>query len=356
MRYEAKILLEKAVDSLILSVEIFNRPHNQGRHTTSLILLDHSFEMLLKAAIIHRGGVIREKRGDKNTIGFDACLRKAVSDGKIKFLSEEQVLTLQAINGQRDAAQHHVLKMSEQQLYVHMQSGFTLFADVMLKVFNQNIKSRIPERVLPVATLAPTDIDTLFRYETREIKKLLAPNTRTKQQAHSRIRPLAILNSVMLGEKNTQPSDQEIKKIASDISAGKEWGRIFRGVAGIQINKEGEGTSISLRIAKKADIEVMLVKEGTPSSGVVAVKTVNELGFYSMGLKQLTENVNKKIAITQPKLLAVIQHLKMQEDDKYYKEFKLSSQIHKRYSQEALKYLNVQLPNLDVVEIWNTKD
>jgi hypothetical protein len=76
--------------------------------------------MLLKAAILHRGGRIREKRA-KQTIGFDACVRKSLSDGEIKFLKEEQALVLQTINGLRDAAQHHLLDVSEGQLYVHIQ-------------------------------------------------------------------------------------------------------------------------------------------------------------------------------------------------------------------------------------------
>ena len=58
MKREARLLLEKAVDSLILSVEHFNKSDQRGRTSTVLILLDHSFEMLLKAAILHRGGKI----------------------------------------------------------------------------------------------------------------------------------------------------------------------------------------------------------------------------------------------------------------------------------------------------------
>ena len=46
MKREARLLLDKAVDSLILSVEQFNRADERGRATTVLILLDHSFEML----------------------------------------------------------------------------------------------------------------------------------------------------------------------------------------------------------------------------------------------------------------------------------------------------------------------
>ena len=48
----------------------------------------------MKAAILHRGGRIREKRA-KETIGFDACVRRSLSDGTIKYLKEEQALVLQ---------------------------------------------------------------------------------------------------------------------------------------------------------------------------------------------------------------------------------------------------------------------
>jgi hypothetical protein len=83
MKKEAKLLLDKSVDSLILSIEMFNRPSDRGRIHSVLILLDHAFEVMLKAAIMHRGGKIREWRA-KQTIGFDAAVRKAMSDA---FLS-----------------------------------------------------------------------------------------------------------------------------------------------------------------------------------------------------------------------------------------------------------------------------
>ena len=74
MKREVKKLLQKSIESLILSIEIFNRPSDTGRCTASLIFMDHSFEMLLKAAILHRNGEIREKRHAPNTIGFDKCM------------------------------------------------------------------------------------------------------------------------------------------------------------------------------------------------------------------------------------------------------------------------------------------
>jgi hypothetical protein len=209
MRREAKLLLAKACDSLILSIELFNRPQERGRIGGSLIHLDHGFEMLLKAAILHRGGRIREKHA-KETIGFDACVCRSLSDGKIKFLKEEQALVVQTINGLRDAAQHHLLDISEGQLYVHMQSGATLFRDLLKSVFDQELTTHLPIRVLPVSTSPPTSLAILFDSEVDEIKKLLRPGRRRQVEAMARLRPLAILDATIQGMKG-QPSDADHK-------------------------------------------------------------------------------------------------------------------------------------------------
>ena len=352
MKKEVKMLLNKATDALTLSIELFNRPQDQCRHTGALIMIDHSFEMLLKAVILHRNGRIRNKRNDKNTIGFDACLRTALSGAGMQFITPEQALVAQAINGLRDAAQHYVLQISEPQLYVHMQSGVTLFSEILHDVFGIKLNDKLPQRVLPIATLAPLDIDALFRFETKEIKKLLAPGSRRGPDAYSRIRPLCILDAVISGEKNTQPSDKEIQNIATLLKNGKNWEDIFKGVAGIRLDKTGDGPTISLKISKKADVAVELVKED-PNAAVVAVKRVNELDYYSLGLKTMNANIAKRFAyITPPKLLKVIQHLNIQNDTTYYKEIKLNSQTHKRYSVKAQEYLIEQIPLLDVEHNW----
>ena len=59
MKRESKILLRKAIDSLVLSIEHFNRSWDRGREEAVLILMDRSFELLLKAIIVHRNGMIR---------------------------------------------------------------------------------------------------------------------------------------------------------------------------------------------------------------------------------------------------------------------------------------------------------
>ena len=151
MKREAKLLLEKACDGLILSIELFNRPHDRGRISGTLIQLGHGFEMLMKAAILHRGGKIREM--NSNTIGFDACVGRSLSDGKIRYLGDEQALALRTINSLRNAAQHHLLDISEGQLYIHVQSGVTLFRDIVKSVFDLELASHLPTRVLPCRPL-----------------------------------------------------------------------------------------------------------------------------------------------------------------------------------------------------------
>lgn len=349
MKREAKLLLEKACDALVLSIELFNRPHDRGRVSSTLIQLDHGFEMLMKAAILHRGGRIRERRA-KETIGFDACMRRSLSDGKLRYLTEEQALVLQTINGLRDAAQHHLLDISESQLYVHVQSGVTLFRDLLKSVFDQELATHLPTRVLPVSTSPPTDLATLFETELAEIKKLLKPGRRRKVEALARLRPLAILDATIQGEKG-QPSDADLMRYGAEVSQGIPWANVFRGAAAVEIAAEGAGPSLSLRLSKKEGIPIHLVAEGTPGASVVAVKRVNELDFYSLGAKQLAE----KVGLTMLKAVAVVDYLGLRNEPDCYKEFKIGSQTHKRYSPKAIGAIAEALREESADEIWQKR-
>jgi hypothetical protein len=111
MKREAVNLLVKSSDSVLLAIEIFNRPWDRGRKEAVLVLLDRSFELLLKSIIVYKGGRIREPRATE-TIGFDACIRKCISDVQVKCLTEEEALTIQIVNSLRDAAQHYIVDVS----------------------------------------------------------------------------------------------------------------------------------------------------------------------------------------------------------------------------------------------------
>jgi hypothetical protein len=346
VRKEAKLLKQKAVNSLTLCVDHFNRTSDTGRVEAVLHFLDHCFEMLLKASILHGGGRIRDP-SEKNTIGFDTCVRRALSDSSIKFLVEEQALTLQAINGLRDAAQHHLVDISEGHLYLHAQTGITLFRDLLSDVFGEDLRDYLPDRVLPVSTIAPLDPIALFTEEIEEVARLLKPGTRRRMEAAARLRALAIVDGALRGEK-LQPGEGDLRRLGQRVAEGKDMADVFPGIASVDFVTEGSGPTVNLRIAKKEGVPVQLVPEGIEGASVVAVKRVNELDYYNLGHHDLAAHTG----LTPNKTTAVIWYLNLQKDLEYCKEIKIGSARFKRYSQKSIGAIEVAIKDPGIDEIW----
>ena len=265
----------------------------------------------------------------------------------MKFLSDEQALTLQSINGQRDAAQHYLLDMSEHQLYFYAQAGVTLFRDIHDDVFDDELVVELPERVLPVSTTAPRDLAALFDNDVEEIKGLLVPGTRRKMDAIAKARSLAVLEGAVNGNYE-QPSDRDLGKICKRLAEGEPWTTVFPGVASINITAEADGPSISLRLTKNEGMPVQLLKEGEGAGAVVALRRVDELGYYNLGAKQLAENVG----LTPPKCRAVIDDLGLREDVECFKEFRIGKSTYGRYAPAAIRKINAALAGEPIERIW----
>ncbi len=338
---EARLLKTKSINSLILSIEHFNRPFDIGRIEAILILMDHAFEMLLKSAILHKGGSIR-KVGDPQTIGFDACLRTGLSDGRVKFLDEEDVIAIQTINTLRDAAQHHLLDISEQHLYIQAQLGLSMFRRIHKNVFNEELYNVLPKRVLPLSTQPPISINLLYENEVSEIKDLLQPRRRKSTEAIAKLRSLAITEGAIQGNK-VQPTDRELGKLADAIKRNKKWEDIFPGVASIQLTARGYGPSIDLRFTKNRGVPINVVPEGTPGATVVGIRRINELDFYNLSSRKLA----KKFNITEPKIRAIIRLNNLRVDKDCYKEFTIGKTVFKRYSQKAVDKIAIIMKQKD---------
>ena len=348
MKKEAKLLRAKAIESLVLSIELFNRPSDAGRAHGVLIFIDHAFEMLFKAIILHRGGRIRGLK-EKQTIGFDGCVRKGVSDEKVKFLTENQALTVQMINSLRDAAQHHLLDISEQHLYIQSQAGLSLFRDIFKACFDETLQSHLPARVLPLSTTPPTDLATLFEQETKEIQKLLKPGSRRHTEADAKLRALAIVEKSLGGEK-VQPSNGELRDLAVMVAGGqKPWSEIFPGVATVTLTTQGYGPSIDLRISKTGS-PVQLVPEGTPGATVVAVRRVDELSFYNLGRDQLAA----KVKLSAPMTTAFIRFLTLQSDPECFKQIVVGNSKFDRYSQKAIQSITEAMKKHANESVWRS--
>jgi hypothetical protein len=351
MRREVRRLKEKALASLVLSIELFNRPHAGGRVDGVLLHADHAFEMLLKAVIRHRGGGIREP-GEAHTIGFKVCLSRCLTSTGIQCLTPEQAITLQALNGWRDAAQHYLLDLSEQQLYLASQGAVTLFDDLLKDVFGDSLRAHVPERVLPVSTSPPHDIDLLLDNEFTVISGLIQPGSRRLTDAKARLRPIAILDAATAGSDH-QPTEKELDAHVRSLRAGSTWRDLFPGVAAIHLDTSGSGLTYSLRLSKKEGVPIRTVKEGDEATAVVAVKRVNELDFYCFGFTDLATRLVD--LISRNRLQAVIKSLDWHANPKYFKELHIGHSTFGRYSQEALVFLRDEIPGLDVDAIWDAE-
>ncbi|CAN0447019.1 unnamed protein product, partial [Phaeothamnion confervicola] len=178
-------LLARALDSLTLAIELFNRPAETARAHSVLILLQHSFEMLLKAGILQRTGNIHD-REKRYTYGFDKCLTVATQE--LSLLTPDERATLSILDAQRDQAAHYYVEVSEDVLYVHAQSAVTLFNELLKRTFKRTLGDSLPSRVLPISTRPPRDLTILLTSELAEVDRLLAAGTRQGAQAAARLR------------------------------------------------------------------------------------------------------------------------------------------------------------------------
>jgi len=349
MKREAKKLLSKATDSLILAIEHFNRPNEVGRATASLIFLDHAMEMFLKAAIVEHKGDIDNKDKPGQKIGFDACVGRCLSDGKIRFLTEEQAKLLRMINGQRDAIQHYLVDLSEQVLYLHLQSGVILFRDMLRTVFKKDLTSYLPDRVLPISTSPPLDFHILFDQEINAVKQMLSPGNRQKIDAEARLRSLIIMDKALIGGDVQQPNVADTRKREKELLRGLDWQNVFPGVASVQIRVEQPGYIVNLIVVKRGTgIPVYIVDgEQAVNEKSLAIQRINDFDRYSLMQKTLAEH----LGITSYQTQALTWILSIKNNKDMYKEFKRGATTICGYSQDALHACRERLKMVSIEEI-----
>ena len=110
------------------------------------------------------------------------------------------------------------------------------------------------------------------------------------------------------------------------------------------MTSSGSGPSFSLRITKKEGIPIQLVPEGTPGASVVAVKRVDELGFYSLGARELAV----KCSVSVPAVISAVDFLALREDKEFYKEIRIGKSTFKRYSPAAIPEIKACLQSMTI--------
>jgi len=344
LRQNTRRLRGKALDSLKLAIEFFNRPQEAGRVEATLMFLQHAFETLLKAKIWEERGTITEPRG-RISHRFDKCLGIAKSD--LHLINDDEAITLATIDGLRDCAAHYLLEMSEDSLYLHVQAGVTLFAALLERSFGERLADYLPNRILPVCVSPPQDIQIFLDSEYQHVRSLLAPGRRQQAEVHARLRPLLIMESSVQGNVQ-QPTTAEVMRTAIRLRSGEDWRTIFPGVATLRIETSGQGPTLSVRFTRDTRAApVRLLRPGEDAEGATLVREVDLLQRYSMGVRKLASH----LGLSEPKTRALIHHLKLQEDSECFKVIPEAG-ISKRYSPKALERLREVLPSVDMDEVW----
>ena len=215
MRRDARLLKEKAVASLRRAATAFNSLEDAGRHTTVLVHLQHSFEMLLKAALHERHVPIVDPETGQS-IGFKKCLHLSAMHLKVRA---EDVGTLRAIDQLRDDEYHYLGLVSEGLLYLHLRAAISIFDRLMRDVFGQ--------------TLA----DQLYS----QVKRLLEPGRRRGAEARGRIRTLLALEGHVTDDAEVH--DADVVRVANAIRSGSERSAVLPRLEGL--SSRSIGTEVS---------------------------------------------------------------------------------------------------------------
>ena len=257
LKREARTLKAKALCSLRRAVTAFNSCDDDGRTTCVMLHMQHAAEMLLKAILVQKG--VRVFDPTKQTsIGFEKCVNLAIQHAK---LTAEEAGLLRTVDAFRDAEQHWLIRVPEDVLYLHARGFITTFDDLLKRTLDDALADYLPGRVLPVSTQPLVSFDLLVDREFSQVRDLLQPGRRQRDEARGRIRALLAMESHVA--EHADISETDIDRIEKAIRGGKSRSDVFPRLGTIDTQISGTGATISVRFTKRAG-------EGAPVRFVAA--------------------------------------------------------------------------------------
>lgn len=305
-------LKTSAIESLCVSVELFNRPSQVAREQSVMLMLAHSFEMLLKAIIFQQRGTIRDK-GEQYTYRFGRCINVAHSE--LGLLDAADLPMLWAIKQDRNAAAHDSVAFSEDMLWLHVRSGVTIFGRLLSAAFKEDLPAVIPSRVIPVSAMPPTDARAVIEREMNDIAAMLKPGLRQGADAKARIRPLLALDGAVTGREEA-PTEVELDRAVTAFRRGKKWEAVFPGLATLEIaSTVGAGAQeVTLRIAKSADGPAVRLARPGEEAGALLYRKSDPFDEYGIKLSEF----GRMLGVSQNDGYALTWYMKLKEDPAAY--------------------------------------
>ncbi len=245
LRNETRHLKDKATSSMRSAMAAFNSHDDDGRVTRVLLHLQHSFEMLLKAALVQDKQAVFDKKTGRS-IGFQKCVNYGAAAPIA--LTEEEAGTLNVIDAMRDDEQHWFNLVDEGLLFLYTRAAVTLFDDLLHRVFDERLADHLPVRVLPIGTEPPQDFQTLVDREYANIAKLLTPGRRARAEADARVRTLLAMEAQV--DPDAAVSDADVRRVIKGIQDGKPRAAVFPSLSSVSTSVEGSGVSVEVRFVK----------------------------------------------------------------------------------------------------------
>ena len=341
VKRSAKMYLERAINSVRLAIEHFNRPYEEGRQEAVLHFALHAQEMLMKAVLVQRGKQIQKRRESKN-ITFGKAMQLLGKEGE-KVLSESEVLSLTALSNTRDAAQHSVVTVSEQTLFLQAQTAVTVFDRVLKDEFGSRLADYLPTRVLPISTEPPASLELLVDSEVSQIKELLEPRRRRTADAKARLRPLLAIDLAAAGEERTA-TPLEVDRAVKRLKEGRDWHEVLPNLAALSLDASGTGQTYTVKLTKAADAPpVRYAETEDEAENAAIIREVNLEDRFPFNATRLATLAR----ITLPQATAYIWKLGLKNDGDCYHVFTHGKSRFPQYSQEALRRVREAVQNSD---------
>ncbi len=342
MRRDARVLEKKAIASLRRAMMAFNALDDEGRHTSVLLHLQHSFEMLLKASLHQRGvSVVDSHTG--HSIGFKKCLNLAPEH--IGLLPPD-VGTLRTIDRLRDDEYHYLGLVSEGILYVHLRAAVSIFDRLLRDVFGQTLADQLPARVLPISTQPPQDLDILIDEQFTQVRELLRPGRRRRQEARARIRSLLALEGHAV--EDVELSEADVDRVEQAIRTGAERTDVFPRLTGLSSRSSGLEVTIKVLPSKREGVPVRLIGADDPRDAAA----VRELDLQKKFCFTRTD-LATHLGLSAPRTTALRGELRIDGDPECHHEFEFGHTTHHCYSDAALQKMRRALEQgIDMDDVW----
>ncbi len=342
---EARTLKAKSMASLRRGLSAFNSYEEDGRTTAVLLHLQHACEMLLKAILVQKRMEVFDRKSG-TSIGFSRCTNLAQSAGHI---TESQSGVMRAIDSLRDAEQHWLLKLDEGLMFMHARALVTVFDEILKRVFLDALVEHLPTRVLPVSSHAPRNIEVLMDNEYTQIRELLTPGRRARDEARARIRTLLAMESHLV--EDVAVSEKDIDRVEGAIRTNADFGAVFPRLTALGTETVGEGIEVAVHFTKKLGAPIRFVPADDVGEAA-AVRQIDLRNKYHISPTDLA----KKIGLSIPKAAFLRKYLKIDDDAAFRYVFEHGAAKFPYFSDGAAVKMKQATLELDIDALWKKRN